>query len=137
MGRQLFINLPVADLDASVAFFTALGFEFNAQFTDENATSMIIGEDAFAMLLVKPFFSTFTSKAIADTSTTAEVIMAISADSREEVDALAAKAFAAGATKYNDPQDMGFMYSTSFQDLDGHLWEVMWMDPSTVEQAPN
>lgn len=133
MGRKLFINLPVADLDKSVAFFTSLGFEFNPQFTDENATSMIIGEDAYAMLLVKPFFSTFTSKAIADTSTTAEAIIAISADSRAEVDDLTAKAFAAGATKFNDPQDHGFMYGTSFQDLDGHLWEVIWMDPATVE----
>ena len=133
MGRKLFVNLPVADLDRSVAFFAALGFEFNAQFTDENATSMIIGEDAFAMLLVKPFFSTFTSKAIADTGTTAEAILAISADSRDEVDDLVDKAFSAGASRYNDPQDMGFMYSRSFQDLDGHLWEVMWMDPATVE----
>lgn len=130
MGRKVFINLPVADLDKSVAFFTALGFEFDPQFTDENATCMIIGEDSFAMLLVKPFFSTFTTKAIADTATTAEVILAVSADSRAEVDDLTAKAFAAGAAKYNDPQDMGFMYSTSFQDLDGHLWEIMWMDPS-------
>lgn len=132
MARKLFINLPVEDLDKSVAFFTALGFEFNPQFTDENATCMLIGEDAYAMLLVKPFFATFSSKSIADTSTTAEAIIAVTADSREEVDQLTAKAFAAGATKYNDPQDMGAMYSTSFQDLDGHLWEIMWMDPATV-----
>lgn len=135
MGRKLFINLPVADLDKSVTFFATLGFEFDAQFTNEDAASMIIGEDAFAMLLVTPFFSTFTSKAIADTSTTAEVILAISADSREEVDQLTAKAFAAGAGEYNDPRDMGFMYSTSFQDLDGHLWEIVWMDLASVEEV--
>lgn len=127
MPRQLFVNLPVKDLDRSVKFFTALGFEFNPQFTDENATCMIIGSDCFAMLLVEKYFSTFTDKPIADAAGSVEVINAIRLDSREDVDAMADQALASGGSTFADPKDYGFMYQRSFQDPDGHLWEVFHM----------
>ena len=133
MSRKIFVNLPVKDLTRSVDFFTKLGFEFNPQFTDENATSMIIGEDIFVMLLVEPFFQSFSKKDIADTARSAEVIVALSADTREGVDELADSALANGAAAHADPQDHGSMYGRSFRDLDGHIWEVMWMDPAALE----
>lgn len=125
--HQIFINLPVKDLKKTVDFFTALGFTFNPQFTDENATCMIIGENMFAMLLVEPFFRTFTAKGICDTARDTEVLTALSVGGREEVDALVAKAKAAGGTLPRPPQDLGFMYSHGFEDLDGHTWEVFHM----------
>ncbi len=128
MSRKLFVNLPVKDLDRSVRFFTALGFEFNPQFTDENATCMIIGSDCYAMLLVEKFFSTFTDKTIVDARGHVEVINAIGMDSREAVDAMADKALASGGTAFAEAKDYGFMYQRSFQDPDGHLWEVFFMD---------
>lgn len=128
MPRQLFVNLPVKDLERSVRFFTALGFEFNPQFTDENATCMIIGSDCYAMLLVEPFFATFTDKAIVDSTSQVEVINAIGLDSREAVDAMADKALEVGGSAFAEPKDYGFMYQRSFQDPDGHLWEVFHMD---------
>ncbi|MBO0891903.1 MAG: glyoxalase/bleomycin resistance/extradiol dioxygenase family protein, partial [Acidothermales bacterium] len=103
--------------------------------TDENATCMVIGEDIYAMLLVEPFFRTFTHKEIADTGRTTEVIVGLSAESREAVDALVDRAFDAGASPANETNDQGFMYGRSYQDLDGHIWEVMWMDPATVQDA--
>ena len=127
--RKLFVNLPVENLDKSVEFFTKLGFEFNPTFTDENATCMILSEDAYVMLLVKPFFKTFTSKDLSDTTTQIQVILALSADSRDEVDELVRTALESGGTPANETQDHGLMYSSSFHDLDGHLWEVLWMDP--------
>ncbi|AIQ17349.1 MULTISPECIES: VOC family protein [Paenibacillus] len=127
---QLFVNLPVDNLQNSINFFTALGFEFNPQYTDENATCMIINGNTFAMLLVKEFFNTFTSKKIIDTSGQTEVILAISASSKTEVDELVQKALAAGGKPFNNPVDHGFMYNWSFQDIDGHLWEVMYMEES-------
>ena len=127
MPRQLFVNLPVKDLDRSIAFFTALGFEFNPQFTDENATCMIIGGDCYAMLLVEKYFATFTSKPIADAAKTVETILAVGLDDREQVDAMADKALASGGSAFADPKDYGFMYQRSFQDPDGHLWEVFHM----------
>ncbi|MBA2418301.1 MAG: VOC family protein [Nocardioidaceae bacterium] len=130
MSRMIFVNLPVENLDKSVDFFTQLGFTFNPQFTDESATCMILSDQAFVMLLVKDRFSDFTNKQIADTSTTTEAIFAISAESRDEVDEIVDKALAAGGQRSNDPMDEGFMYGWSFQDIDGHLWEVIWMDPS-------
>jgi uncharacterized protein len=130
MATQIFVNLPVSDLDKSVEFFTALGFTFNPDYTDENATCMIINDDAYVMLLVEGFFKTFTSKDIADARRSTEVIMAFSADSREGVDGLYNKAIGAGGSSSQPAQDYGFMYSRSFQDPDGHLWEVMWMDPA-------
>ena len=134
MATKIFVNLPVKDLNKSVGFFTHLGYRFNPQFTDENATCMIISEDIYAMLLVEKFFQTFTKKAIADTTKTTEVFICLSAESREAVDALVSKAVAAGGTTPNDPQDQGFMYGHGFQDLDGHLWEVMYMDPAAINQ---
>jgi uncharacterized protein len=130
MATQIYVNLPVKDLNRTVEFFTALGFSFNPDFTDENATCMIINDDAFVMLLVEGFFKTFTSKSIADATNTTEAIMAFSVDSREAVDQTIRKALTAGGTPSQEAQDYGFMYSHSFQDPDGHLWEVMWMDPA-------
>ena len=130
MATQIFMNLPVRDLDRSVQFFTALGFKFNQDYTDENATCMVINDDAFVMLLVEKFFQTFTGKEIVDATSATEAIMAFSVDSREEVDQMVGKALAAGGSESQPVQDYGFMYSHSFQDPDGHLWEVMWMDPA-------
>jgi predicted lactoylglutathione lyase len=117
-----------------VDFFTQLGFEFNPRFTDENATCMVVSEQAFVMLLVEDFFKTFTDKEIADPVTTTEAIFALSAETRQEVDELVDKAVAAGGRPAGAVQDEDFMYGRSFQDLDGHLWELIWMDPSAIEQ---
>lgn len=129
MHSQIFVNLSVKDLDRSVAFFTQLGYSFNPKFTDENATCMILGDNCFVMLLVEPFFQGFTPKAIADAHKTTEAIIAVPLDSRAAVDALADKALAAGAIVSSKPMDHGFMYQRGYQDLDGHLWEVFYMDP--------
>ena len=134
MPRQLFVNLPVKDLDRSVKFFTALGFEFNPQFTDENATCMIIGQDCYAMLLVEKYFATFTDKPVADANKGAEVINAIGLDSREEVDAVAAKALSLGATLPEDAEDHGFMYQHGFEDLDGHIWALTYIAEMPAQQ---
>jgi predicted lactoylglutathione lyase len=134
MSRMIFVNLPVKNLPKSVEFFTALGFEFNPQFTDEKATCMVISEQACVMLLVEPFFRTFIDKEIADAVTHTETIVSLSAESRTEVDDVFERALAAGARPVKDPQDEGFMYSRTFQDLDGHLWDLVWMDPSAIEQ---
>ncbi|HJS82876.1 MAG TPA: VOC family protein, partial [Nitrososphaera sp.] len=123
------------DLGRSVQFFKKLGFTFNPQFTDENATCMIISDDIFAMLLVEKFFSTFTSKQIADASENTEVIIAISAESRGKVDEMIANAVQAGGREPRPPQDYGWMYGRSFEDIDGHLWEVLYMDKSKMPQA--
>ncbi|EYF04579.1 VOC family protein [Chondromyces apiculatus] len=131
-SRKLFLNLPVRDLKRSTEFFTKLGFKFNAQFTDENATCMIISEEAFAMLLTEKFFKTFTKKEQCDTSRATEGMFALSCESREEVDAIVKTAIEAGGTHAMEPQDHGFMYGWSFYDLDGHHWEVVWMDPKTI-----
>jgi predicted lactoylglutathione lyase len=133
MATKIFVNLPVKDLNQTVEFFTKLGFTFNAQFTDENATSMIISDDIYVMLLVEKYFQTFTKKEIVDTSKASEAIICLSADSREEVDALVDKAFAAGAKASSETQEYGYMYGRGFEDINGHLWEVMWMDPGAVE----
>ena len=133
MATKIFVNLPVRDLQQSKAFFSALGFSFNPQFTDEKAACMIIGADSFVMLLVEEFFKTFTKKQIVDAHASTEVLVALSADSREKVDEMAEKAVAAGGTLAREAKDHGFMYERSFFDLDGHNWEVMWMDPSTVQ----
>ena len=136
-SRKLFVNLAVNDLARSIEFFDALGFAFDPRFTDETATCMIVSEEAYVMLLVEDRFSDFTDKHLADPKVQTEAIMAVSADSREEVDDLAEKALAAGGAPANDPYDMGFMYGRSFNDPDGHLWEVIWMDPSAVESGPH
>jgi len=135
MATKIFVNLPVKDLNKSVDFFTKLGFKFNPQFTDENATCMIVGEDIFVMLLVENFFQTFTKKKIADATKTTETIIALSADSKKIVDEMVNNAITAGGTIYSDPQDQGWMYQRSFQDLDGHQWEVIYMDMNAVPQT--
>lgn len=132
MSTQIFVNLPVKDLDKSVEFFTKLGYEFNQQFTDENATCMLVGENIFVMLLVEKYFKTFTPKEICDTSKCAEVLVALSFESRAAVDEMVAKAIAAGGTTYNDPKDHSFMYQHGFQDLDGHIWEIFFMEESAI-----
>ena len=128
---QLFVNLPVQDLNRSVAFFTQLGYSFNPQFTDENATCMLLGENLFAMLLVRPFFQTFTQKELIDPQRQVQTLVALSMASREEVDALADKAVAAGATGHA-PKDYGFMYQRSYDDLDGNTWEIFYMDANAA-----
>jgi len=135
MATKIFVNLPVRDLDRSVEFFTRLGFTFNPQFTDENATCMIVGEDIFVMLLVENFFKTFTHKEISDATRSTEVIVSLSTNNRESVDEMVRKAVAAGATTPSEPKDYGFMYQHGFQDLDGHLWEVFFMEPGEIPQA--
>lgn len=132
MATSIFVNLPVKNLDASKAFFAALGYTFNQQFTDHNAACMVISDTIYAMLLVEPFFKSFINKEIADTSQCTEVLLALSADSRESVDELVNKALAAGGTEPRPAQDHGFMYQRSYQDLDGHIWEVVWMNPDAV-----
>ena len=133
MSTQIFVNLPVRELPRSVAFFTALGFRFNPQFTNEKGTCMIVSENhSYVMLLAQEFFQTFTPKPVADASRSTEVLLCLSCDSRAEVDAQVARAVAAGATTPNPPQDHGFMYQHGFQDLDGHLWELVHMDMNAV-----
>jgi uncharacterized protein len=134
-SRKIFVNLAVRDLGKAVAFFTQLGFSFDPRFTDEQATCMIVSDEAFVMLLVEDRFKDFTKKEIVDSTTHTEAILALSADSREEVDEVVHKALGAGGQPANDPIDHGFMYGWSFQDPDGHLWEVIWMDPSALEEG--
>lgn len=131
--RKIFVNLAARDLKRSMEFFSKLGFEFNPQFTDENAACMVISEEAYVMLLTEPFFKTFTKKEICSTGTHTEGLFALSCSSRAEVDDLVKKAIAAGGSHAMDPQDHGFMYGSSFYDLDGHHWEVVWMDPKGIQ----
>ena len=134
MVDQLFINLPVADLPRSIAFFTALGFTINPQWTDDTAACMVISDTIFAMLLTHEKFASFSPKPIADTSQVLQVLLTLSRESREAVDAIVAAALAAGGTTTDEPQDHGFMYDHSFLDLDGHAWGVMWMDPGAIQR---
>jgi predicted lactoylglutathione lyase len=137
MTTQIFVNLPVKDLDKSKKFFTEIGFTINPQFTNDKAACVVISENIFAMILKEEFFKTFITKTgIADATKSTEVIVALSADSKEKANELADKALAAGATKLREPDDHGFMYSRSFQDLDGHIWEVFWMDMNAATPAP-
>jgi uncharacterized protein len=134
MSRMTFINLPVKDLAKATAFFTKLGFSFDPMFTDENATRMIISDDASVMLVTEPFFKGFIDPLdIADTSKSREVIVGLSAESREQVDVLTDKALAAGAEVLGDAEDDGFMYMRGFRDLDGHQWSFIYMDMSAVQ----
>jgi uncharacterized protein len=130
---KIFINLPVKDLNNTIDFFTKLGFKFNPQFTDENATCMIVGEDIFVMLLVEKFFKTFTKKEICDTSKDTEVIVALSVESREKVDQMINKALESGGKESREPQDHGWMYGRSFEDINKHLWEIIYMDESALK----
>lgn len=134
MKPKIFVNLPIKDLNKSVAFFTKLGFSFNPQFTDENATCMIIGEDIFIMLLVEKFFKSFTKKDVCDTSKNTEAIVALSVESREKVDQMIEKAKEAGGSEPREKQDHGWMYGRSFEDIDGHLWEVFFMEESAIKK---
>ena len=134
MATKIFVNLPVKDLKKTIEFFTKLDFTFNSQFTDENATCMIVGGDIFVMLLVDKFFKTFTKKEICDTAKSTEVIVALSAESREKVDQMIDKAIKAGARESIAPQEHGWMYGRSFQDIDGHLWEIIYMDEGAVRK---
>lgn len=128
MNKQIYVNLPVKDLDRSKAFFGALGFSFNPQFSDRNAACMIVSEDIYVMLLTEPFFQGFTNKPVADARRSTEVLLCLSCDSRAAVDELAAKARAAGGACPNAPKDYGFMYQHGFEDLDGHMWELAYME---------
>jgi predicted lactoylglutathione lyase len=132
MPRKIFVNLPIKDMARSQAFFRALGFDFNPQFTNEQGACMVVSEDIFVMLLVEPFFQGFTQKPIADARRSTEVLVCLSCESREEVDGFVQKALAAGGRAPNAKQDHGFMYAHGFEDLDGHLWEVVWMDPNAA-----
>jgi uncharacterized protein len=131
-SRKLFVNLAVRDLRKSMDFFSRLAFTFNPQFTDENAACVIINDDASVMLLAEPFFKTFTRRELCDTTKHTEGLFAISCNSRAEVDEMVRKAVAAGGSHAVDAMDHGFMYAWSFYDLDGHHWEVMWMDPEAA-----
>ncbi|MBT1185271.1 VOC family protein [Streptomyces sp. CJ_13] len=130
---MIFVNLPVKDLDASKAFWGKLGYSFNAQFTDENCASMVISDTIVAMLLTEARFKDFTHKAITDTSTSTEALLCLSSESRTAVDELVDAAVGAGATEPRPAQDYGTMYGRAFEDLDGHTWEIMWMDPAMIE----
>ena len=132
MTTRIYVNLPVKDLDRSVAFFTKLGYTFNPQFTNENATCMIVGENIFVMLLVEKFFKTFTPNAICDATKNTEVIVCLSAESREKIDETVRTAVAAGGRIYKEAQDHGFMYGHGFQDPDGHIWELVYMQPGAT-----
>lgn len=134
MSTKIFVNLPVKNLDQSIEFFTRLGYTFNPQFTDETATCMNISDDIFVMLLTEAKFKTFTPKAICDATKSTEVLVCLSCESREQVDEMVRKAVATGGTTYNEPQDHGFMYGHGYQDLDGHIWELIYMEPSAINQ---
>ena len=133
-ARKLFVNLSVRDLERSKAFWTKLGFEFNPQFTDDKAACMILSEEAFVMLLVEPFFQTFTKREICDTTKQTEGLFALSCESKAEVDDIVAKAISAGGKHAMDKTDHGFMYAWSFYDVDDHHWEVLWMDPAAIQK---
>lgn len=132
MATKVFINLPVKNLEASMQFFTALGYTFNPQFTDEKAACMVISDSIYAMMLQEDYFKTFTKKPVSDAKKATEVLIALDAASKEEVEQLVAKAKQAGGNIYNEPQDYGWMYQHSFEDLDGHQWEIAYMDMSKM-----
>ena len=130
--HKLFVNIPVSDLQRSIEFFEALGFAFNTHFTDATATCMLVGEDAYFMLLTRDRFASFSKRPTGDAKKETSALYALSVNSREEVDAMVNKAVAAGGSHAVDAQDHGFMYGRSFYDLDGHHWEVFWMDPAAI-----
>jgi predicted lactoylglutathione lyase len=132
--KQIFVNLPVKDLGKTMEFFKKLGFEFNPQFTDENATCMVVNENIFVMLLVEKFFKTFTQKEICVTTKNTEVIIALSTESREKVDQMLENVIKAGGKESRKPQDHGWMYGRSFEDLNGHLWEIIYMDEKALKE---
>lgn len=129
---QIFVNLPIRQMERSQTFFKSLGYHFNPQFTNDQGACLVLGDTLFAMLLVEPFFQTFTKKPVADARTSTEVLVCLSCSSRAEVDELVHKALAAGGRVPNAPQDHGFMYSHGFEDLDGHIWELVYMDANAT-----
>jgi predicted lactoylglutathione lyase len=133
MATKIFVNLPVQDLAKSKTFFEQLGFRFNPQFTDETAACMVVSDDIYVMLLTEAKFKEFTPKAICDAKKATEVLVALSLDSREQVSDMVRKAVAAGGTTYAEPKDHGFMLQHGFQDPDGHIWELVHMDPAAVQ----
>jgi predicted lactoylglutathione lyase len=133
-ARKIFVNLPVKDLKKSMTFFKALGFTFNAQFTDETAACMVISDDIYAMLLTHDKFKQFTTKAIADATKTTEVLTCLSAESKDAVNKMVDAALKAGGSEVGKPTDYAMMFYRSFHDLDGHIWEIMWMDETYVKQ---
>lgn len=134
MASQIFVNLPVSDLKKSIAFFESLGFGFNPQFTDEKAGCMVVSDTIYVMLLMRDYFKTFTPKPMSDAKKSTEVLVALSQENRQAVDDLVGKAVAAGGSTYSEAKDHGFMYQHGFEDLDGHIWEIFWMDPAAVQQ---
>jgi predicted lactoylglutathione lyase len=135
MAQQIFVNLPIRDMARSRAFFESLGYSFNPQFTNEQGACMVVSDTICVMLLVESFFQTFTKKPVADARASTEVLLCLSCDSREAVDVLVAKAVAAGARTPMPPQDHGFMYGHGYEDLDGHQWELVWMNPNAAPPA--
>ncbi|MFN7991046.1 MAG: VOC family protein [Candidatus Micrarchaeia archaeon] len=135
MTTKIFVNLPVKDLKKTIAFFAKLGFRFNPRFTDKNATCMIVSKDIYVMLLVERFFKTFTKKRICDASKNTEVIVALSAGSRGKVDRMVEAAIKAGGKEPREPQDHGWMYVRSLQDINGHLWEIAYMDERAMKKG--
>lgn len=135
MERQTYVNLPIKDVQRSKEFFSRLGFSFEPRFSNENAACMILSETTFVMLLTESFFQTFTKKQICDASSHTEVLICLSCESRREVDEMVAGAVAAGGSAPRDPEDRGFMYGHWFEDLDGHLWELLFMDPDAQVPA--
>jgi predicted lactoylglutathione lyase len=131
--HKLFVNLAVKDLGRAMEFYRALGFQFNSQFTDERAACMVISEEAYVMLLTEPFFRGFTRRQPCDTTTHTEALLALSCASKADVDSMVRKAIEAGGSHAMDPVDQGFMYGWSFYDVDGHHWEVLWMDPAAIQ----
>lgn len=137
MNQMIFVNLPVADLDRSKAFYSALGFANESKFTNEMAAAMVLADNIFVMLLTHEFWKTFTDKAIPNARTSAQLMLAFSRENRAAVDAAVEAAAAAGGTPDPNPvQDHGFMYGRSFEDPDGHIWEPSWMDPHAAEHGP-
>jgi len=135
MATQIFVNLPVKNLGRSIAFFTQLGYAFDPQFTNEKAACMIVSDGIYVMLVTENFFQTFTPKVIADATTSTEILVGLSAESREQVDEMVRKAVAAGGTRVKEAQDHGFMYEHGYQDLDGHLWDLFYMEPGASCQG--
>ena len=135
MIKQMFVNLPVKDLHDTMEFFEKLGFTFNPQFTDENATAMIIGNNMYAMLLVEKFFQTFTKKEVIDAKKKTEAIISLSVENKEIVDQMLKKVIKAGGREYREPQDHGWMYERSFEDIDGHIWEIFYMNETAIPKG--
>lgn len=135
MATKIFVNLPVKDLKKSMAFFAELGYQFNMEFTNDDAACMVVSDDIFVMLLIEPFFKTFTKKQLVDATKSTEVLIALSTDEKSGVDEMLDKALKAGGKEAREPQDLGFMYSRSFEDLDGHIWELAWMNAGSADQG--